>query len=127
MIAWAPKHSNHLLSGILLKAPLTEPLTPEWYRSILGSRIQRLVDAEEPEYALGILAHLEKLEPMDLENNLKSAGDVIVENSNLLQEVTTFLDRTLPASEVRHDPEILDDLEEQTLVAWVDVLLDAAG
>ena len=115
-IAWTPPDSQLGVGTILFKEPPTKPLTSLWYQGLLRARIQRMVDALDPEQAEMLLAQVEDRELLTV-GPLKTAGLVLVEDSELLNEKAQPPLTPIPAKQIlqeAQDPAILadDSLEE---------------
>ena len=116
-IAWTPQYSQLGSGTVLFKNPPETPLTPLWYQGLLSSRIQRMVDALDPEEAERLLAQLEDRELQLTVGPLKTAGLMLVEHSQLVKERAQGPSSPIPAEQIKQEaqgPEVLvdDNLEE---------------
>ncbi len=112
-IAWKPEGSVRGLGSVLIATPLEEPTAQE-HRFALAERIDLLVAKETPATARAFLEVLETEERLVAPRNLKMMGELLAENSERLLE-SMGGGFPVPRAMIKHEPEMQDRLEEETL------------
>ena len=102
-IAWTPEHSQMGIGTILLPRQPTSPLTTDQYRLLMAAKIERLIKKETPEAARYYLGMVEVMEPLSVIDNLETAGLILAENSEMLNEKTGWTGQPIPADQIKND------------------------
>ena len=118
-IVWTPPGSQMGLGTIELQRQPQAQLTPAAYRWSLAKRINKLVAAEDPDWARELLARVDLEERLSLPDDLGQVGHVLVECSHWLRERASYPTEPVPTP-LEHDAD--DDLEDDNLEAFLGTL-----
>lgn len=124
VFAWTPLNSQDGLGSIALREAPHAPLTIARYRGALAARIDRLVQAEEPEVARALLRIVEAREGLIANTGIRSVGMFMVENSGWLREKVGMPDQAVPLAKLVHEPYTLERLTdgEDTLESFLSLV-----
>ena len=105
---------------MLPRQPL-KPLEPKEYQFALAERINRMVAKELPNRAKALLEKAAQFENLHVLDNLKAAGDLLVENSDWLRSRAVFPSSPVPVP-LKNDPQGIEALKGDDLETYLSLL-----
>lgn len=138
LICWTPPNSLGSIGSVIIRFPIPKDgLTRTQYQGVMAARIDRLVadevgDLEDEENRAEVVSWIQNKiwenEPnLHVPDDLKHLGQIMAETSDWIQDRSGAGGFPVPREKIRHDPETLEVLREETLEEFLNRLYSMAS